>query len=115
MDLRELTARFHRNDRVTPAMIKALSVHAPALSQNICEDFQKLNSIILRHEALIRQRWMRKTVAQRRKILLAAWPDMPKHHRPDSDVVSRQAARAVAQADGYIPDHFTWPFGKIAK
>ncbi|KAJ4991669.1 hypothetical protein SVAN01_02784 [Stagonosporopsis vannaccii] len=111
MSLRELTARLHRNCKPTPTLINALAVHASALSQHICTDFKTLNSIVLRHEALIRQRWMKKTVAQRRKILLAAWPNMPKEHRPDKDLATA-AACILREADGYIPDHFTWPFSK---
>lgn len=114
MSLRELTAKLHRNCKPTPAVINALTVHASALSQDICTSFKTLNSIIIRHEALIRQRWIKKTIAQRRNILLAAWPDMPREHRPDKHIATGRAACVLKEADGYIPDRFTWPFSTIA-
>jgi len=111
MDLKELIARLHRREAVTPAMIDAIDFHAPAVSHDICHDFTTLNAIAVRHEALIRLRWTNKTVAQRRKILLAAWPDMPKDHRPEAE---ERWKRSPIPLDGTIPDHYVWPFSEYA-
>ncbi|KZM19336.1 hypothetical protein ST47_g9534 [Ascochyta rabiei] len=84
IELSELTARLCRDATVTPAMINALEVHFMLLP--------------------ILKSWTMKTVAQRRKILLAAWPDMPEVHRPDNVVATEHAT------PGTIPDRFVWPF-----
>ena len=112
MKLHEITACMHRNDTVTPAMVDAFEYHAAALSLDICDNYQMLNAILLRQEAAIRLRWMRKTVAQRRRILLAAWPDMSDNHRPEFRSPVEQLWSASNTADGRFPDHIVWPFSK---
>jgi hypothetical protein len=42
-----------------------------------------LKYTVVRYEDLIRSRWMKKSRAQRRQILLEAWPDIAPKHRPD--------------------------------
>jgi hypothetical protein len=49
----------------------------------IMDLFQSLNLLVLHHEALIRTRWRKKSRAQKEEILLAAWPNMARVHRPD--------------------------------
>jgi hypothetical protein len=41
--------------------------------------------IVTKYELVIRNRWAKKTVEERRAILLQAWPDIPKSHRPDME------------------------------
>lgn len=64
-------------------MVTKISQHAAELGKSICEDYGTLSNILMRHEALIRKRWLKKTTAQRREVLLEAWPNMPEEHRPD--------------------------------
>ncbi|KAM7182847.1 hypothetical protein V8F33_013973 [Rhypophila sp. PSN 637] len=40
-------------------------------------------NIVARHEATIQKRWAKKTRGERLLILLRAWPEMPRKHRPD--------------------------------
>ncbi|KAH6679841.1 hypothetical protein F5X68DRAFT_212236 [Plectosphaerella plurivora] len=47
------------------------------------EKWQNLRDIVERHEATMQNRWVRKSKAKRRAILLEAWPDMPKEHNGD--------------------------------
>lgn len=111
MDLCELTFRIQRNDTIAPEMLDALEHHTASLSQNICDIFQTLNAIMLRHEALTIDRWTRKTDVQRKKILLAAWPGMAKEHRPDREEFSR---RWVSAKDGTVAEYVVYPFSKSA-
>ena len=57
--------------------------------QTIASSWQKLNSILISHEAVIQKRWRSKTASKRRAILLNAWPDMVQARRPDWDAWSR--------------------------
>lgn len=48
----------------------------------ILELYGTLGDIVARHEATIQRRWAKKTKRERLAILLQAWPDMPRQHRP---------------------------------
>lgn len=108
MRFEELKSTLYRNETVTPETVDAIEYHALTLSQNIHDDYNMLNSIIVRHEALIRLRWIKKNVSQRRKIMLAAWPDMPTGHRPDvsSAVFNEQVIQGLIPRDSTLPDFF---------
>ncbi|KXT16820.1 hypothetical protein AC579_6795 [Pseudocercospora musae] len=63
---------------------------------SIFKDWTQLNAIIKRFEATIQKRWMKKSVKQRREILLKAWPGMSATHRPDFEnmrSIKKQASR----------------------
>ena len=51
-------------------------------SKKLFDDWATLNKILQRHEGILRKRWPKKTMEQRKKVLLAAWPSMPLSHRP---------------------------------
>ncbi|KAB2101763.1 hypothetical protein AG0111_0g9460 [Alternaria gaisen] len=53
------------------------------LATKLFEDHDTLKRTIERHEETIRKRWNKKTNAQRKQILLEAWPVMSAQHRPD--------------------------------
>lgn len=110
MELEELTSLLHTNKQVTPDVGIALEYHATALSKSICDEFTVLNAIIVRHEALISKRWHNKTVAKRREIILGAWPDMHRYHRPD---LREDKYSAVRPRTGTILDDNLWLFGKL--
>ncbi|KAF2877930.1 hypothetical protein BDV95DRAFT_600621 [Massariosphaeria phaeospora] len=42
-----------------------------------------LGSLLITYEDHIRKRWLRKSIAQRKQILLKVWPDINRIHRPD--------------------------------
>ena len=52
-------------------------------SQQIFQDWYRLNDILRRRESLLVTRWINKPRDKRKKILLAAWPNMSTIHRPD--------------------------------
>ncbi|KAI4609523.1 hypothetical protein J4E83_008693 [Alternaria metachromatica] len=83
IELDELLTKLHRNDLVSPSLVTTIAKHASSLGESICADYHTLNTILVRHEATIRKRWTKKSPAQRRDILLEAWPNMPEVHRPD--------------------------------
>lgn len=53
------------------------------LTNKLFKDREELEQIVARHEDTIRKRWVNKSNSQKKKILLEAWPNMAKHHRPD--------------------------------
>jgi hypothetical protein len=59
-------------------------------SNRIFADWERLNSILLRYEGLLRKRWMKKSKEGRKKILLEAYPKIPTMHRPDFQVLRSQ-------------------------
>ncbi|GJJ74589.1 hypothetical protein EMPS_06947 [Entomortierella parvispora] len=73
--------------------------------KNIFDDWNLLNHIILRHEATIQQKWLKKSRDQRRNTLLYAWPQMPKKHRPDMEAFLEEGSRFYATNS----DVYLWP------
>ena len=123
IELDKLLAKLHRNDPITPSLVTTIAIHASTLGESICTNYKTLNSIILRHEATIRKRWLKKSPAQRRDVLLTAWPNMPEMHRPDyaevthmfPDAESDQDLRnALAIKNKELPsDAKVWPYVNI--
>ena len=67
----------HPEDALSPNnKLKAKANAEPNRNQ------KTLFKILERYEPLIRKRWIKKAHQQRLSILLAAAPNMPKHHRP---------------------------------
>lgn len=56
---------------------------AKDLVTGLFEDWVRLGNIINTHGKAVQKRWSKKTLEQRKKILLAAWPGMTEKHRPD--------------------------------
>ncbi|KAF2026076.1 hypothetical protein EK21DRAFT_92717 [Setomelanomma holmii] len=77
MDLKELATVLIANGNVTQATVDAIEHHASRLGESICNEYCPLNGIMTRYETLIRHRWTKKSIAQRKKTLQAAWPDIP--------------------------------------
>ncbi|KAF1919321.1 hypothetical protein BDU57DRAFT_491555 [Ampelomyces quisqualis] len=76
--------------------------------QNL-KDWSELASIAHQFEALIRERWLRMTITQRKTLLLEVWPKLPLHHRPDVDDMvidacahQRNTSRLVRYALPYL-------------
>jgi hypothetical protein len=84
-------------DSISPNLPKPTSYPTPdevrqesrKRATKILTDWETLNKIIERHEERIQKRWRQKTKAKRRQILLCAWPNMPKMHRPDFDAFKK--------------------------
>jgi hypothetical protein len=80
--LEYLLRKLYQNE-VSAAIVEEIKHHADILGPAICGAYTTLHDIVIRHESTIRKRWAKKSVAQRREVLLAAWPDMPRKYRPD--------------------------------
>ena len=69
----------------------------------IFQNHEVLEKIIERHEETIRKRWSKKSNAQKKKILLEAWPSMCSQHRPD-------VAAWRQQPDSNSREAYMWPY-----
>ncbi|RHZ45742.1 uncharacterized protein CDV56_100498, partial [Aspergillus thermomutatus] len=72
-------------------------------ASKILSDWETLNKIIERHEERIQKRWRQKTKTKRHQILLSAWPNMSKMHRPDFDAFKK--GRREESREAYL-----WPY-----
>jgi hypothetical protein len=88
--LRYLLHELHDVKSPAPALVARVEQHATVASESICTNYATLNSVIGRHVALIKKRWLKKSPAARRELLLAAWPDMPEQHLSDSYLRAKQ-------------------------
>lgn len=77
-------------------------------STNIFAHYDKLQSILERHEATIQKRWEKKSRTQRLNILLQAWPGMPLTHRPDFAAFRKHAGNLNVVAMQHR-SAFIWP------
>ncbi|KAI2629626.1 hypothetical protein GGR54DRAFT_585868 [Hypoxylon sp. NC1633] len=59
---------------------------AQKMAQYIFDCWETLQLIITYHEEAIQKRWVQKSKAKRKAILLQAWPEMPLSHTPDVEV-----------------------------
>jgi hypothetical protein len=75
---------LYSKEDFSESLIDRIGHHAKALGQRICSSFAALRDIIERHETLIRKRWIKRSPSQRREVLLAAWPIMPRDYQPDN-------------------------------
>ena len=76
--------------------------------QSIFANWNRLNAILVRYEAVLRKRWSKKTVEQRRKVLVMAWPNMPTSHRPDFQALQRETTEE-RRAGSRFRNCFLWP------
>lgn len=87
---------------MTPAEAKT---QRNKLVPEVLKQWTTLRDIILRHEATIQNRWVRKSKPKRRAVLSEAWPDMPKEHQADVAAWKRKSKDTIvdsANADAYL-------------
>ncbi|OTA98874.1 hypothetical protein M426DRAFT_325623 [Hypoxylon sp. CI-4A] len=90
----------------SPASVRR---EAKERSDKIFDNYKLLQEIILRHEATIRRRWVKKTKQQKLKILLTAWPNMAASHRPDFEAFRKESGR-LPNVQTHYREHFIWPY-----
>lgn len=78
-------------------------------SRKIFTEWTTLHEILGRYEELLRKRWMKKTHEQRKKILLAAWPNMSSTHRPDFQALQRESHQQRCNGTKFR-DAYLWPY-----
>jgi len=62
---------------------KQILHETPHYAARILKNWVQLTACLKRFEPVIRKRWLKKTDKQRREILLKAWPEISRQHRPD--------------------------------
>ena len=77
-------------------------------SKDIFTTWNTLRAILDRHEGLIRRRWAKKSKEQRKKLLLSAWPNMSRTHRPDYRAMEKEK-RQVGQVGTQFKDAYMFP------
>ncbi|RFU24654.1 hypothetical protein B7463_g11683, partial [Scytalidium lignicola] len=100
-----------RTNLPIPKVMSPSDVRSEAMrrSQNISIRYDILHEVLKRHEATIQKRWIKKTKQQRLKILLDAWPDIPKSHRPDFEAFRKESEHQRDQGTKYR-EWFIWPY-----
>ena len=88
---------------------REVSREARVRSSAIFEQWNALHDILDRYEELVRRRWLKKTHGQRTTILLSAWPDMSKTHRPDFVALRKETQEARIRGSRYR-DAYLWPY-----
>ncbi|KAJ6032214.1 hypothetical protein N7540_002946 [Penicillium herquei] len=89
--------------------LEEVQQEAASRVDKIFTNYEVLHEILMRHEDKIRKRWSKKTRAQRLKVLLGAWPNIPSIHRPDFDAFQRKADFDRGRGKKYR-DCFMWPY-----
>ncbi|KAF2765908.1 hypothetical protein EJ03DRAFT_318585 [Teratosphaeria nubilosa] len=80
-------------------------------STSIIKDWVQLNCTIKRFESTIQKRWLKKSLKQRKEILLTAWPNMSKEHRPDFAALRNIKRAAYTPRSRTIPSAaYLWPY-----
>lgn len=98
------------------ATVRLLSWEATERSRNIFSCLQELRDILDRYEPMTRTRWMKKSAAQRKAILLEAWPGMAQLHHPhlkayrrDKDLQARTDDHHRHIGHTRFRDAYMWP------
>ncbi|KAI4680536.1 hypothetical protein J4E81_010066 [Alternaria sp. BMP 2799] len=80
MSLEQLEQILNKNETIAPSTIDAIEYHAAELGHRVTDIYKTLNMIVLRHESLIRKRWIKMSRSKRRSVLLAVSPDISHDH-----------------------------------
>jgi hypothetical protein len=81
----------HTNTPIRTKTINEVAVEAHKRAYKVFDHWAMLHAILLEHENTIRTRWIKKTHEQRKRVLLAAWPEMPELHRPDMQAITKES------------------------
>ena len=76
---------------VTPTTYAHVKRDATSHVRQIFRNYHVLNGILVRFEDVIRKRWVKKTLDQRKKVLLTAWPNMSATHCPHFAALRRES------------------------
>jgi hypothetical protein len=89
----------------TPAEVRQQAFEQ---SNTILSDWATLRKILDRHEETLRKRWMKKSRAQRKTVLLTAWPNMPPTHRPDYEAFRKESTQKISLGTKF-KEAYMWP------
>lgn len=81
-------------------------------STKVLSHWSRLRQILERYEEVIRKRWMKKSKAQRSKILLQAWPGLAATHRPDFEALIKEGSQLKSRGTRFR-EAYLWPYLNI--
>jgi hypothetical protein len=70
--------------------------------------WERLHDILLRYEDVLRKRWLKKSLEQRKKVLLSAWPNMALTHRPEYQAFQSESEQKRRTSTRYR-NEYLWP------
>ena len=70
--------------------IEELRSSAELALATLLSAWTQLRSIVAYHETTLNKRWLKKTVDQRKNVLLSAWPEIPEKTPPEFDMLRRK-------------------------
>lgn len=104
--------RAQRGQLVMPSSFPSVAQaeeDAKTRATKILSNYETLGQILDRHEETIRKRWLKKTMKQKRAILLTAWPNMAADHRPDFEALRREEMAGRPGGVTMFREWFLWP------
>ena len=109
-----LASVFGMSENILHRTVQEARHEADERSRLISEIFRQLNRTILRHEHIIHRRWTKKSCQQRINMLSEIWPEIPKSHRPDmelleSKVSQKTSSRPILASSTQIMSSFMCP------
>jgi hypothetical protein len=78
-------------------------------STDLFSNWETLQNVLKRHEETIRKRWMKRNKAQRKTVLLNAWPNMASMHRPDYHAFRLEKHNQLSQGTKFR-EYYLWPY-----
>lgn len=76
---------------------------------SLMKSYDELNSILMRHEATVQRRWIKKKKKQRLETVTKAWgTSLPVTHRPDYAALKKETQGQRDQGSAYV-GHYMWP------
>lgn len=99
----------HINTPIRSRTIEEVASEAERRAYQIFTYWDKLHAILLEHENTLRTRWIKKNQDQRKKILMAAWPNMAASHRPDFQALARESVEE-RRASTKFRKEFLFPY-----
>lgn len=76
---------------------------------SLMKSYDELNSILMRHEATIQKRWIKKKKKQRLEVITKAWgTSLPATHRPDYAAAKKESPAQRDRGSAYV-GHYMWP------
>ncbi|KAI0012121.1 hypothetical protein F4779DRAFT_634663 [Xylariaceae sp. FL0662B] len=100
---------FLTTESLTADQVEA---RARPMAKNIFKNREVLKIIVERHEPTIKKRWEKKATPKRTALLLQAWPNMPRSHRPDI-AAWKQETKPSTRSKGRDTTPFMWPYINI--
>ena len=96
-----------KHNLAQPEVISYKQAHIKSLqyTRDIFTAQRRLVAILDTHQATLAKRWLKKSTAQKIKVLRTAWPEIPASHRPDLKAAG-DLKTSTEKAESTNPDYF---------